>query len=66
MAGSAQFYRDQAARIAALAEAADDPALRSELLALAERFMNLADHAARFHRNYGAAEPKPEHHTREP
>lgn len=66
MARNAQLYRDQAATIVALADAADDPAIRAELLSLAERFMNLANHAAHFGRAYGDTQPKRSHGTHEP
>ena len=44
MSGSAETYRDQAKEIAELAEHADDPSVRAELLALAERFKRLAEY----------------------
>lgn len=53
MARDAQLYRDQAATVVALAEAADDPAIRAELLSMAERFIKLSEHATRFGRQYG-------------
>jgi hypothetical protein len=44
MPGSAETYRKQAREIAALAENAEDPSIRAELLALAERFWRLAEY----------------------
>jgi sirohydrochlorin ferrochelatase len=44
MAHNAETYRQQAREIAALAENAEDPAIRAELLALAERFWRLAEY----------------------
>jgi hypothetical protein len=44
MEGSAEAYREQARKIVELAEKADEPAVRAELFALAERFRRLADY----------------------
>ncbi len=49
----AEQYRAQALMMIALAHATDDPAVRAELLSLAERFTTLAGYASRFGADYG-------------
>lgn len=44
MSTASDTYRKQAREIATLAENAEDPAIRAELLALAERFWRLAEY----------------------
>jgi hypothetical protein len=44
MSSSAETYRSQAREIADLAERAEDPSVKAELMALAERFRRLADY----------------------
>ena len=46
MADPSEEYRQQAREIAELAEKAEDPAVRSELFTLADRFRRLADYVA--------------------
>ena len=48
-----KLYRTQARTMRALADGADHPEVRAELLALAERFTQLAEHAEVFGAEYG-------------
>jgi hypothetical protein len=52
--GTPAFYREQAARLTALAAIAGKPELRVELLEMASVFQKMADHSVAANRNTGS------------